>query len=56
MAIANILSYKRSLYDLPEPKYRYSRLREALKKGVAENAMMALSTKMPSSPNIFIIL
>ena len=46
MAIRHILVYENSLYDVPGLKYKNSKDRETLKKGVAENARIAFSTKM----------
>ena len=46
MAIREILVYKNSLYDVPGLKYKNSSDRKTLKKGVAENARIAFSTKM----------
>ena len=56
VAIANILVYRKSLYDLPEPKYKNLGRRETLKKGVARNALVPLSTKMVPRPNVFTIV
>ena len=46
MAIRHILVYRNSLYDVPGLKYKNSSDRKTLKKGVAENARIAFSTKM----------
>ena len=46
MTIRHILVYRNSLYDVPELKYKNSSDRKTLKKGVAENARIAFSTKM----------
>ena len=46
MAIRLILVYGNSLYDVPVLKYKNSRDRKTLKKGVAENSRIAFSTKM----------
>ena len=45
MAIRHMV-YRNSLYDLAGQKYKNSSDRETLKKGVAENARIAFSTKM----------
>ena len=55
MTIRHILMYRKSLYDLPGPKYKNSSNRKTLEKGVAENARMELSTKMPYRPNVLSI-
>ena len=52
VTIRHILMYRKSLYDLPGPKYKNSSNRKTLEKGVAENARMALSTKIPYTPNV----
>ena len=45
-AIANILVYRNSLYDLPRPKCKNLSNRQTLEKGVAQNALIASSTNM----------
>ena len=56
VTIRHILMYRKSLYDLPGPKYKNSSNRRTLEKGVAENARMELSTKMPYRPNVLSII
>ena len=46
MAIRHIEVYRNSLYDLPGPKNKNPSDRKTLEMGVAENALIALSTKM----------
>ena len=46
MVIRHILVYENSLYDVPRLKYKNSSDRETLKKGMADNARIAFSTKM----------
>ena len=48
MAIAVILSYKQSLYDLPEPIYKNKACAQPQKKGVADIAMTPPSTEVVS--------
>ena len=38
--------FNRSLYDLPKPRYEKENLYKALKKGVVQNPLMALSIKI----------
>ena len=45
VAIANILVYRNSLYDLPGPKCKNLGNRQTLKKGVAQNALIAMKAK-----------
>ena len=56
VTIRHILMYWKSLYDLPGTKYKNSSNRKTLEKGVAENARMELSTKMPYRPNVLSII
>ena len=56
VAIANILVYQNSLYDLPEPKCKNLSNRQTLEKGVAQTALIASSTKMQWSPNVLNII
>ena len=56
MSIRHSLVYRNSLYNLPGPKYKNSTDRETLEKGVAQNALMALSSKMPLSSNVLSII
>ena len=56
VAIRHILMYRKSLYDLPGPIYKNSSNPKTLEKGVAENARMELSTKMPYRPNVLSII
>ena len=46
LVIRHILVYGNSLYDFLGPKYKNSSDSETLEKGVAENALIAFSTKM----------
>ena len=46
LAIRHILVYGNILYDFLRPKYKNSSDSETLEKGVAENALIAFSTKM----------
>ena len=56
MCIRHSLVYRNSFYNLPGPKYKNSSDRETLEKGVAQNALMALSSKMPLSSNVLSII
>ena len=56
MSIRHSLVYRNSLYNLPGPKYKNSTDRETLEKGVAQNALMALISKMPLSSNVLSII
>ena len=56
MSIRHSLVYRNSLYNLPGPKYINSTDRETLEKGVAQNALMALISKMPLSSNVLSII
>ena len=50
MAIAILLHPKRSLYDLPGPRYKNSALRIAEKKGVAVFGLMPAKKSLASEP------
>ena len=56
MNIRHSLMHRISLYNLPGPIYKNSSGRETLKKGVVQNALVALSTKMPLSLNVLSII
>ena len=56
MSIRHSLVYRNSLYNLPGPKYKNPTDRETLEKGVAQNALMALISKMPLSSNVLSII
>ena len=56
MSIRHSLVYRNSLYNLPGLKYKNSINREPLEKGVAQNALMALISKMPLSSNVLSII
>jgi len=56
MSIRHSLVYHNSLYNLPGPKYKNSTDRETLEKGVAQNALMELSTKMPLNSKVLGII
>ena len=56
MSIRHSLVYRNSFYNFPGPKYKNSNDRETLEKGVAQNALMALSSKMPLSSNVLSII
>ena len=56
MSIRHSLVYRNSLYNLPGLKYKNSSDRETLEKGVAQNALMALISKMPLTSNVSSII
>ena len=53
MAIANILVYPKSLYDLPGPKYEIRILRESQEKGRGHMGMMPNSARLSPGLNFF---
>ena len=53
MAIANILVYRNSTYDLSGPKYKKLSNHQTLKKGVAQNTLIASSKKKCNEGQLF---
>ena len=53
MAIANILMYPKSLYDLPGPKYEIRILRESQEKGRGHMGMMPNFAQLSPGLNLF---
>ena len=53
MAIANILMYQKSLYDLSGPKYEIRILRESQEKGRGHMGMMPMFTRLSPGLNLF---
>ena len=53
MAIANILVYPKSLYDLPGPKYEIRILRESQEKGRGHMGMMPYFARLSPGLNLF---
>ena len=56
LAIANILMYRNSLYDLLGLKFKKLGDRQTPEKGMAQNALIASSTKMQWTPNVLSII